>query len=104
MYIKMLLSLFVVSMVCIALKDDIAAANEKFMTAFKAQDANAIAALYTEDCKVMPSGSDVVMGREGSYYIDNTLINFTKILYLPGSSYTFVSETFLYIQLIINLV
>ena len=35
------------------------------MTAFKAQDANAVAALYTEDCKVMPTGSDVVMGREG---------------------------------------
>ena len=36
------------------------------MTAFKAQDANAVAALYTEDCKVMPPGSDVVMGREGN--------------------------------------
>ena len=35
------------------------------MTAFKAQDANAVAALYTEDCKVMPPGSDVVTGREG---------------------------------------
>ena len=50
----------------IALRDEIAAANEKFMAAFKAQDANAVAALYTEDCKVMPTGSDVVMGREGN--------------------------------------
>ena len=48
-----------------ALKDEIAAANEKFMSAFKSQDANAVAALYTEDCKVMPPGSDVMMGREG---------------------------------------
>ena len=35
------------------------------MAAFKAQDANAVAALYTEDCKIMPPESDVVVGREG---------------------------------------
>ena len=57
--------LFVPFLSFVALKDEIAAANEKFMAAFKAQDANAVAALYTEDCKVMPPGTDVVMGRDG---------------------------------------
>ena len=45
--------------------DDIKAANEKFMAAFDGGDATALSQLYTEDCKLMPTGSDVVMGREG---------------------------------------
>lgn len=51
----------------VALRDEIAAANEKFMAAFKTQVATAVADLYTEDCKIMPPGSDVLMGREGTY-------------------------------------
>ena len=57
--------MFVSFLSFIALRDEIATANEKFMAAFKAQDANAVAALYTEDCKVMPPGTDVVVGRDG---------------------------------------
>jgi len=52
-------------MCCIALKDDIEAANKKFMDIFKAQDANALSMLYTEDCKVMATGMDVLTGRQG---------------------------------------
>ena len=58
----------------LALKDEITAVNEKFMAAYKAQDANAVAALYAEDGKIMPPGSDVVVGREGTVcYAYNTL-------------------------------
>ena len=61
------LQLYLTFALCIlALKDEIAAANEKFMSAYKSQDANAVAAMYTEDCKIMPPGSDVVMGRDGT--------------------------------------
>ena len=45
--------------------DDIKAANDKFMAAFDSGDATGLSQLYTEDCKLMPPGSDVVMGREG---------------------------------------
>ncbi|XP_065888463.1 uncharacterized protein [Dysidea avara] len=48
-----------------ALRDEIEAANKKFMACFKAQDANALSMLYTEDCKVMATGMDVQTGRQG---------------------------------------
>lgn len=35
------------------------------MDAFAKQDATALSKLYTEDCKLMPTGADVVNGREG---------------------------------------
>ena len=47
------------------LKSEIQAANVKFMDAFAKGDAEAVAALYTSDCKVMPTGSDVVDGQQG---------------------------------------
>ncbi|XP_066266889.1 uncharacterized protein [Branchiostoma lanceolatum] len=47
------------------LKAVIAANNEKFMACFKANDMKGLAALYTEDCKLMPTGSDTLHGREG---------------------------------------
>ncbi|XP_035694188.1 uncharacterized protein LOC118428277 [Branchiostoma floridae] len=39
--------------------------NEKFMACFKANDMKGLANLYTEDCKIMPTGSDTLFGREG---------------------------------------
>ncbi len=42
----------------------IAAANQDFMTAFHARDANAIARLYATDAELMPPNSDVVRGRD----------------------------------------
>ncbi len=35
------------------------------MNAFAEQNANALSMLYTEDCKLMPPGSDVIKGQEG---------------------------------------
>ncbi|XP_064402240.1 uncharacterized protein LOC135347990 [Halichondria panicea] len=39
--------------------------NDKFMVAFANNDPDSIGPLYTTDCKVMPSGQDVIEGREG---------------------------------------
>ena len=47
--------------------DEIQAANQKFMDAFAKQDATAVSNLYTTDCKIMPTGADVITGREGQY-------------------------------------
>ena len=40
--------------------------NDKFMAAFANNDPEAIGPLYTEDCKVMPTGQDVIVGRKGT--------------------------------------
>lgn len=40
--------------------------NDKFMAAFANSDPEAIGPLYTEDCKVMPTGQDVIVGRKGT--------------------------------------
>jgi uncharacterized protein (TIGR02246 family) len=42
---------------------DIAAANDAFMAAFAEGDGAGVAALYTEDAKLLPPGSDPVDGR-----------------------------------------
>jgi len=42
----------------------IEAANEAFMAAFNAHDAAAVASFYTEDAKLMPPNSDILVGRE----------------------------------------
>ena len=39
--------------------------NKAFMKAFEDQDAESIGPMYTEDCKVMPAGKDVIIGRNG---------------------------------------
>ena len=44
---------------------EIQAANAKFMEAFAKQEPEAVGALYTADCKVMPTGADVVNGPAG---------------------------------------
>ena len=54
--------------------------NEKFMAAFTNQDPESIGPLYTCDCKVMPTGQDVIEGREGT--LKNDLAAFT-VLYIP---------------------
>ena len=77
------------------------------MTAFKAQDANAVAALYTEDCKVMPPGSDVAMGREGTYMLYanyNTVHWYNKIFIMSTNKFCLFqvsSYSSLYLKIII---
>ena len=39
--------------------------NKKFMKAFADGDSEAIGPMYTEDCKVLPTGQDVIEGRKG---------------------------------------
>ena len=39
--------------------------NNAFMKAFEDQNPEAIGPMYTEDCKVMPTGQDVIVGRKG---------------------------------------
>ena len=43
--------------------------NDKFMAAFTNQDPESIGPLYTSDCKVMPTGQDVIEGRPGMYFM-----------------------------------
>ena len=47
------------------LQKEIQAVVVKLMDAFAKGDAEAMAALYTSDCKVMPPGTDVVEGLQG---------------------------------------
>ena len=49
----------------LALMSEIEAGNQKFMEAFAKQDTTALLMLYTEDCKLMLTGTDVLFGREG---------------------------------------
>ncbi len=44
--------------------DAIVAANKQFMSAFSNSDDAALAALYTEDAKLLPTNSDFVSGNE----------------------------------------
>ena len=48
-----------------ALQLEIEASNKKWMDAFARKDSKAIGDCYTEDGKVLPTGMDVVTGREG---------------------------------------
>lgn len=45
-------------------RDSIASANQKFMDAFSRADAAGLAALYTEDAKLLPPGSPMMNGKE----------------------------------------
>ena len=45
--------------------------NKAFMKAFEDQDAAAIGPMYTEDCKVMPTGQDVIDGRKGTIIVQS---------------------------------
>lgn len=46
------------------LKDEILAANEKFMDAFRSGDFAKLASFYTENAKLLPPGSEMLTGRE----------------------------------------
>ena len=48
-----------------AIRDAIAAANERFMGAFSRGDAGIVAAAYTANGQVLPSSSDVIAGQQG---------------------------------------
>jgi len=48
----------------IEMREVIVAANDKFMTAFNSGDTAGVAALYSQDAKVLPPNSDFVTGRE----------------------------------------
>ena len=48
-----------------SLRSEIEKANAQFMTIFKQQDATALSELYSSDCKVLPTGCDVVEGKAG---------------------------------------
>ena len=48
-----------------SLRCEIESANARFMTVFGQQDAAGLSELYTSDCKLMPSGCDVVEGKGG---------------------------------------
>lgn len=47
------------------LQDDIKQSNVKFMTAFNSKNLKQLSELYTINCKLMPTGTDVVYGRDG---------------------------------------
>ena len=38
--------------------------NKAFMKAFEDQNPEAIADLFTDDCKILPNGQDVVVGKK----------------------------------------
>ena len=44
--------------------------NRAFLKAFEDQNPEAIGDLYTDDCKLMPNGKDVIIGRKG----DNNML------------------------------
>ena len=48
-----------------ALKAELEAVNAKIMALFRKRDAAVLSKMYTEDCSMMPAGSDVVKGRDG---------------------------------------
>ena len=49
----------------VAAFDEIVAANKVFMATFDKGDAEGLSMLYTEDCKVMPTGAPTMTGRKG---------------------------------------
>ncbi len=53
--------------IVLALIDEIKQANGNFMKAFGAGNMDDLSALYTEDCKIMPTGADVMTGRDGDW-------------------------------------
>lgn len=48
------------------LEQELQAVKQKITDAFTKKDTAAIAALYTEDCRVMPPRTDVMIGRQGN--------------------------------------
>lgn len=46
------------------IKEEILAANEKFAATFRSGDFVKLASYYTEDAKLLPPGSDMLIGKE----------------------------------------
>ena len=44
---------------------EIKARNQVFMKLYAEGNTKDLSGLYTEDCKIVPEGSDVLVGREG---------------------------------------
>ena len=70
-YLLSLLHLTAVIFMCMhshmaSLAEEIRSANERFMSLFASGDMQGLSQLYTEDCKLMPPGDDVVVGRAGT--------------------------------------
>jgi uncharacterized protein (TIGR02246 family) len=57
------------------IRDAIAAANEKFTTAFGQGDAAGLAALYTESGQILPPNGDFVTGKEAVQGFWQTLMD-----------------------------
>jgi ketosteroid isomerase-like protein len=57
------------------LQDVIAAQNVKFETAYNSKDLQGLSQLYTEDCKLMPTGTAVKIGRQGIIDVFGANIN-----------------------------
>lgn len=49
--------------------EEIKSINETFMSLFASGDMNGLSQLYTENCRIMPTGTDVIEGRYGTHYI-----------------------------------
>ena len=48
--------------------DQMEKVNKAFMKAFEDQNPEVIGDLYTDDCKIMPNGQDVIVGTKGDKY------------------------------------
>ena len=44
----------------------------QFVAAFNRQDAGAVSEMYTDDCTMMPTGSDVVQGKDSKHLVAST--------------------------------
>ena len=49
--------------------------NKKIMDAYEKRNISGVAEMYTEDCRVMPAGGHILVGRDGNYNNDITVID-----------------------------
>lgn len=57
-----------------ALKTEIEAANLKFMSYYNNGNMESLSSLYTPDCKIMPTGEDVMEGRDAVQAVFQSVI------------------------------
>jgi len=46
----------------------------RFAAAFNSQDVEAISEMYTDDCTVMPTGSDVLHGKDSRLLVASMIV------------------------------